>query len=252
MDKILAHKTILITGGSSQLGKAFTQKALSEGAHVLATYHSNKEELSSLKGEFLKTYQVDLANNDAVQEFINQIKAEHKELDILIHNAAAVRDHTIKNMSEEDWEAVLSADLKAPFLLTKGFYPLLSKRAQRARKEGVGRPKVFMITSRVALQGGFGVSNYAAAKAGLIGLTRSMAQELGKRKVLVNAINPGFMKSNMTKDLPEAVIQRNLEASPLEEWSNPEEVADFLVYLCSDKMSQVTGQVFNFESRKIS
>lgn len=108
-----------------------------------------------------------------------------------------------------------------------------------------------MITSRVALQGGFGCANYAAAKAGLIALARSLAQELGKKNILVNAVNPGFMKSRLTEGLPEGVIQKNLADSPLHRFSDPEEVADFLVYLCSDQMTQVTGQVLHFESRKI-
>lgn len=104
--------------------------------------------------------------------------------------------------------------------------------------------------SRVGLQGGYGVSNYAASKAGLIAFTKSLAQEIGRRNILVNAINPGFMKSGMTEGLPSAVIERNLKESLIGNYSNPEEVADFMVYLCSDKMKQVNGQILHFESRR--
>lgn len=111
--------------------------------------------------------------------------------------------------------------------------------------------KILFITSRAAVVGSFGISNYAAAKAGLIGLAKSLALELGKKNILVNAVNPGFMKSRMTENLPEEVLQKNLEASPVGRYSDPEEVADFLVYLSSDAMTQVTGQVLHFESRQI-
>ena len=177
-----------------------------------------------------------------------------EHLDVLIHNAAIVRDRTIQNLTEEDWDQVMTGNLKAPYLLTKELMAILFQRKKKNtpmnENEKSVASKIFFLTSRVGFQGGYGVSNYAASKAGLVAMTKSLAQELGKRNVLVNAINPGFMKSKMTKNLPENVIQGNLLVSPIARFSDPEEVADFMIYLCSDQMTQVTGQVFSFESRK--
>lgn len=218
------------------------RRAVSEGAQVFFTFNQSSALAGELQKLGAKGFALDLSKTFAIDEFAKTLKAEAGNLDAVIHNAAAVRDHTIQNLTEEDWDYVMAVDLKAPYYLTKKLLSLLFKSELS---------KIFMITSRAAIQGGFGISNYAAAKAGLIGLTKSMAQELGKKNILVNAVNPGFMKSRMTETLPEPVIQAHLAASPIAAHSEPAEVADFLVYLCSDQMKGVTGQVFHFESRKI-
>ena len=243
LEKTLSEKIILITGGTSRLGTAFVRCALVLGARVFFTYHKSVSQAQTLTGEGAEGFPLDLADMRAIDQFAKMFKEKVPALDILIHNAALVLDHTIQNLSEEEWDLVLTVDLKAPYYLTKKLLPLLFKKTPA---------KIFMITSRVALAGGFGVSNYAAAKAGLIGLTRSLAAELGKKQILVNAVNPGFMKSRMTENLPEETFRRNLEASPLNRFSEPGEVAEFLAFLCSDRMTQVTGQVFYYDSRKMS
>lgn len=240
----LQDKTILITGGTSVLGQAFVFKALEQGARVFFTYFQNEERAKTLREKGGFGFSLDFADTSAIDIFSKAFKAEAKTLDVLIHNAAAVRDHTIQNLTEEEWDHVMAVDLKAPYYLTQKLMPLLFK-------ETAAPKKIFMITSRAAIQGGIGISNYAAAKAGLIGLTKSLAQELGKKRILVNAVNPGFMKSQMTVDLPLEVLTKNIEASPLGIYSNPGEVADFLVYLASDAMTQITGQILHAESRKI-
>lgn len=255
---ILENKTLLVTGGTSALGRATVQKAVRAGAKVFFTYHQNQKQADALQVLGAEGYALDLSSTKAMDEFVNQFKSKIERLDILIHNAAAVRDHTLQNLSEEDWDFVMAVDLKAPYYLTKKLLPLLFKTKRGQTQKGpfgsdslkIGS-KIFFITSRAAITGGFGISNYAAAKAGLIGLTKSLAQELGKKQILVNAVNPGFMISGMTKDLPENVLKQHLDFSPLTRYSDPEEVAEFLVYLSSDKMTQVTGQIFHFESRKI-
>jgi len=143
-------------------------------------------------------------------------------------------------MTEQEWDAVLGVNLKAPFYMTRKLLPLLMRKAPS---------KVFMMVSRAGLSGLSGAANYAASKGGLIAMTKTLAKELGRKKILVNGVNPGFMESSMTENLSEKTLQRNLEESPLKSFSDPEEVADFLVYLSSDRMRQVTGQVFHFESR---
>ena len=226
------------------------RKALKAGAQVFFSYHQDKtlsEELIQLGAV---GFSLDLSQSSQIIETAKKLREKIEHVDILIHNAALTRDRTLQNLTADDWDTVLNVDLKAPYLLTKELMPLLFLRKSKDKNVKIPATKIFFITSRVAFGGGIGISNYAAAKAGLIGLTKSLAQELGKRNILVNAVNPGFMKSKMTAGLPEAVIQANLDMSPLSRISSPEEVADFLVYLSSDNMQQVTGQVFSFESRK--
>lgn len=248
----LSGKTLLITGGTSRLGQAFVRKAAAAGGRVFFTYYQNQTDAEALKNAGAEGFQLDLSDSQKCEEFCAEFKTKVDHLDVLIHNAAAIADHTIQNLSEGDWDKVLTVNLKAPYLLTKKLMSLLFRRKNKGVEE-TSKPasKIFMITSRVAVLGGFGVSNYAASKAGLIGLMKSLAQELGKKQVLVNALNPGFMKSRMTEALPEDVLMRNREASPLNRYSDPEEVAEFLVYLSSDAMTQVSGQTLHFESRKL-
>lgn len=242
MDAQLTGKHILITGGTGALGAAFVKKALKQGATVYFTYVSSRSVAEDLMRAGAKGFQLDLADMRAIDEFAGALKKETKILDVLIHNAALTRDKTIQNLTEEDWDAVLNVNLKAPYYLTKKLLSLLFKAPVS---------KIIMLVSRLAVTGGYGASQYAASKAGLIGLTKSLAAELGEKKVLVNALNPGFMESRMTKDLPGAVFEANKEASAIHEFSNPEHVADFMIYLCSGAMNQITGQVFHMDSRKI-
>jgi len=150
-------------------------------------------------------------------------------------------DALLQNMTEEAWDRVMRVNLRAPWFLTKKLLAPLFK-AQPG--------KIFFIVSQTALRGIFGASNYAASKAALVALSRSVAQEYGRKKVLANCVNPGFMKSAMTERLPAEVFEKNIQASLLGRASDPAEVAKFLVYLSSDQMTQVTGQLFHYESRK--
>jgi 3-oxoacyl-[acyl-carrier protein] reductase len=134
----------------------------------------------------------------------------------------------------------MQVNLKAPFYLTQKLLPLLLRKPPS---------KVFTLVSRAGLSGLAGAANYAASKGGLIAMTKTLARELGRKKILVNAVNPGFMRSSITANVPQETLQRNLEESPLKTFSDPEEGADFLLFLSSDQMRQVTGQVFHFESR---
>lgn len=242
MEKILSGKKILITGGTSALGSAFVRRALDAGAEVFFTYHQNEVRAKELKSLGAQGFPLDLSDGNAIDLFQKEFRLKTKLLHVLIHNAALTRDATLQNMKEEEWEEVLSVNLKAPYLLTKKLLSLLFK---------VKQSKIFFIVSRAALQGIFGAANYAASKGGLVALAKSLAQELGRKDILVNGVNPGFMKSRMTESLPPEVIEKNIRESALARLSDPDEVARFLVYLSSDHMTQVSGQVFQYESRKI-
>ncbi len=246
-----SQKKILITGGTSTLGQAFVRKALQDGCEVYFTYYQNRDAASRLKEAGAWGFPLNLLDSEAIRDFPKLLASKTSTLDILIHNAALVRDRTIERLSEADWDEVMAVNLKAPFCLTRQLLSFLEKKKSSKISENrtPSWSKIFMMTSRAAWKGGIGISNYAASKAGMIGLMKSLAQELGGKGILVNAVNPGFMKSQMTADLPPEVLERHLAESALSRYSEPEEVAGFLAYLCSEEMSQVTGQVFNFESR---
>ena len=239
---MLGQKNILITGGTSALGSAFVRKALEARAAVFFTYFQNESKAKELVTLGAQGFRLNLASPQEIDSFQKEFRSKVKVLHVLIHNAAATRDATVSNMEESAWDEVLNVNLKAPYLLTKKLLSPLFK---------ADPAKIFFITSRGALHGIFGASNYAASKAALIGLAKSLAQELGRKNILVNCVNPGFMKSRMTEPLPEAVTQKNIQESVLGKISSPGEVADFLVYLSSDRMTQVSGQIFHYESRKI-
>lgn len=240
MEPSLKDKTILITGGTSPLGQAFVRKAVQSGARILFTYFKSSGIAEELEQSGARGFALDLADTQAIESFAATLRETMESLDVLIHNAAATADAFIEKMSEREWDAVLRVNLKAPFYLTQKLLPLLLRKTPS---------KVFTLVSRAGLSGLAGAANYAASKGGLIAMTKTLAKELGRKKILVNAVNPGFMRSAMTAKVPEEVLRKNLEDSPLKTFSDPEEVAEFLIYLSSDRMRQVTGQVFHFESR---
>lgn len=242
MNNILAGKIILVTGGTGELGRALVEKTALAGARVFFTYRENSAAAYKLQALGASGFQSDFSDPFSIEDFLRCFRERTDRLDVLIHNAAAVKDSPLLDMDEKAWDYVLNVNLKAPFYLTRELLPLLFK---------AGAAKIFMLTSRMAYLGGRAASNYAAAKAGLIGLVKSLARELGPQGVLVNAVNPGFMISGMTRDIPQRVREMHRNESPLGIFSDPGEVAEFLTGLCSDRMKQVTGQIFNFESRNI-
>jgi 3-oxoacyl-[acyl-carrier protein] reductase len=233
-------KIILITGGTSRLGQAFIRKAARQNAHVFFTYFKSAGIARELEQTGAQGFPLDLASARAIDAFAAAFEEKAGALDILIHNAAATADAFIEKMSEKQWDDVLRVNLRAPFYLTQKLLPLLLRKTPS---------KVFTLVSRAGLSGLAGAANYAASKGGLIAMTKTLAKELGRKKILVNAVNPGFMRSSMTASVPKEILQKNLEESPLKTFSDPEEVADFLIFLSSDRVRRVTGQVFHFESR---
>ena len=240
MELPLQGKTLLITGGTSRLGQAVVQKASQQGARVFFTYFHSTALAQGLEQTGAQGFAVDLADVKAIDAFAQVFREKVEFLDVLIHNAAATADALIEKMSEKEWEDVMRVNLKAPFYLTQKLLPLLLRKTPS---------KVFTLVSRAGLSGLAGAANYAASKGGLISMTKTLARELGRKKILVNAVNPGFMQSSITASVPQEILQENLEESPLKTFSDPGEVADFLLFLSSDRMRQVTGQVFHFESR---
>lgn len=242
MDITLSGKQILITGGTSALGRMFVKQALKEGASVFFTYHRNDALAVELKKLGAKGFSADLSKRDEIERLGEKIKAETKSLDGLIHNAAIVRDRTIQNMSEAEWDEVIAVNLTAVYDLTKRMLPLLLKSPCA---------KIVTLISRIGLHGSFGQVNYAASKGGLIAMTKTLAKELGRKNILVNGVNPGFMKSAMTSKLPEEIFEKNIKMSAISKISDPERTSEFLIYLLSDRFPLATGQIFHLDSREV-
>lgn len=237
----LGGKTILITGGTSVLGREIAGRALRENARVLFTYFQNEALAGELRRKGAQGFRLDLTRRKDVLRFGEEMEKEISLLDALVLNAGLVRDHAIVNLSEDEFDGVIEADLTANFLLAKKLLPYLFRS---------GQGKILAVTSRAGVQGGVGEANYAAAKAGLNAFIKTLAVEAGREGVLANAVAPGFMMSRMTESLPEEVHERHRQESVLGCFQEPGEIADFVIYLLSDLVKHVSGQIFHWDSRR--
>ena len=239
---MLKGKTALVTGASRGIGEAIAIELAKNNADVIINYYYDKEEAQKVVERVKKhgvnslAVKADVSNFDEVKQMSTTIQKNFGKVDILVNNAGIVKDRTLKNMTLEEWNAVINTNLTGVFCVTKLILPLM--------KEG-GR--IINISSIVGLYGNFGQTNYAAAKAGIIGFTKSLAKELGKNKITVNAIAPGFVKTSMTKDMP--LFKKKLinYMIPLKEEAEPEDIANVVAFLASGKSRYVTGAVINVD-----
>lgn len=238
----LAGKTALVTGASRGIGRSIALLLAERGADVVINYAGNTEaaektvadiEALGRKAMMIKT---DVADTEACKAMIDKVVEEFGKIDILVNNAGITKDTLLMRMSEEDWDAVLTTNLKSVFNCTKAAVKYMMK--QRS-----GR--IVNISSVVGAMGNAGQANYAAAKAGMLGFTKSVARETAKRGITVNAIAPGFIATDMTAVLPEKVVQ-NLQASiPMGRLGDPEDIAKAAVFLVSDDAAYITGQTLH-------
>lgn len=235
----LDGKIAIVTGAARGIGQAIAVKLASEGADIALCdvekdWLTETAGLIAAKGRRAECYAVDVGHGAAVQTAVDQIVETFGKIDILINNAGITRDTLLIRMSEEDWDKVLQVNLKGAFLFTKAVARLMMKQRAGA---------IVNVASIIGLIGNAGQCNYAASKAGLIALTKSVAKELGARNVRANAVAPGFIKTKMTEKLTEDVQKKMMEAIPLGRFGLPEDVANVVLFLASDAAAYVTGQV---------
>lgn len=240
----LLDKTAIVTGGSRGIGKAIALKLAEKGANIVVNYTSNSNKAEEVVNEIKKmgkeamAVKADVSNPDDVKNLVKETEKKFSSIDILINNAGITRDTLLIRMKEDDWDKVMSVNLKGTFLCTK----LVGKKMMKQRSGNIVN-----IASVVGIIGNAGQANYSASKAGIIGFTKSTAKELSSRGINVNAVAPGFIETEMTKKLSEEVIQNYAKNIPLGKMGKPEDVANVVSFLCSEEASYITGQVINVD-----
>lgn len=238
----LEGKIAIVTGASRGIGRAIALNLAAAGANIVAVYQQNKEKADELAqeieplGRTCLTVKADVSVEDEVNALIDQTITQFGKIDILVNNAGMTKDGLIMRMKTEDWHSVLNVNLSGMFYALKAVTkPMMKQRSG----------KIVFITSIIGLTGNAGQANYAAAKAGVIGLMKSAAKEFASRGIQVNAVAPGFIDTDMTKGLNDEVKNTYLEQIPLKRFGRVEDVAEAVKFLVSEKADYITGQVLH-------
>lgn len=241
---MLEGKVALVTGAAKGIGKAIALALAADGAAVIVNYNGSKdraeqtvEKIKALGADAI-AYQCNVADTKAVDDMIKEIIRIYGRLDILVNNAGITRDNLIMKMTEEDFDAVINANLKGCFNTIKAV-------SRQMLKQRSGR--IINITSVSGILGNAGQANYAASKAGIIGLTKTMARELASRGITVNAVAPGFVDTDMTQTLSDSIKAAATAQIPLGHFGRPEDIASMAAYLASEKASYITGQIISVD-----
>jgi 3-oxoacyl-[acyl-carrier protein] reductase len=242
--KPFANKVALVTGSARGIGRAIAETLASRGASVviadvraeLAT--ATAQEIAASFGQRTLAVAVDVVNSDSVKSMVDRVLAEFGHIDILVNNAGITRDNLIMRMEEADWDLVLNINLKGAFNCSKAVVrPMMKQRSGR----------IVNIASVSGLAGQAGQANYSSSKAGLIGMTKALARELGSRQITVNAVAPGFIPTDLTKDLPTELKDASLKMIPLGRWGSTQDIASAVAFLASDEAAYITGHVLSVD-----
>ena len=243
---MLSNQTAIVTGGTRGIGKQIAATFVQRGASV-AIFGTNEargqqaaEELEKLakEGQKVAFYQVDVGNFDQTASSIEQVFQDFGHVDILVNNAGITRDNLLMRLSEEDWEGVITTNLKSVFNTCRAVIrPMMKAR----------RGKIINITSVVGLMGNAGQTNYAASKSGMIGFSKSLAKEMAARNICINCIAPGFIETDMTDALNEKQKEAILGQIPMQKLGHPEDIANAAVFLASSMSNYITGQVLTVD-----
>jgi 3-oxoacyl-[acyl-carrier protein] reductase len=240
----LTNKVALVTGGGRGIGRAIAQILAQQGAQVVVNYRANEkaaqETVASIQnaGGIALAIQADVRSQEQVTGMVDRVVDEFGQLDILVNNAGITRDTLLIRMKEADWDLVLDTCLKGTFHCTKA----VQRQMMRQR---YGR--IISITSVAGLAGNAGQANYAAAKAAIVGFTKSVAKEVGSRGITVNAVAPGFIPTDLTADLPERILEEAEARSALKRNGTPQDVANAVAFLASDAAAFITGQTLSVD-----
>jgi 3-oxoacyl-[acyl-carrier protein] reductase len=242
--RVLADKVALVTGASRGIGRAIALELSRLGANVVVNYHGNEarasEVVSQLEAQGSRAVAIaaDVSNGEDVEKLFNTASSTLGPVQILVNNAGITRDNLLLRLSEADWDSVLDTNLKSAYLCSKA-----AVRTMLRAREG----NIVNIASVVALMGNPGQANYTAAKGGLIALTKTLARELGSRNIRVNVIAPGFVETDMTRDLSPEARQQLVDRIILKRLGEPEDIAAAVGFLCSPAARYITGQLFNVD-----
>jgi len=235
----MKNKVVLITGASGGIGKAITKKFATAGAKValndIAPAEENLKKLAEELGS--RYFLADVSKLEEVEKMVENIQKEFGRLDVLVNNAGITQDRTLAKMTKEEWQKVIDIDLTGVFNCSKAVLPLII----------ANQGKIVNISSLVGQRGNFGQTNYAAAKAGIIGFTKALSKEVGRFGVTVNAIAPGFIETRLTENLPPELKETIKKFTPLGRFGKPEEIANLIFFLASEEASFITGAVINID-----
>ena len=241
---LLENKTAIITGATRGIGRGIALEFARQGANIAFTYNSSVDAANTLEQELnvlgikAKGYQSNAAEFDKAQELAKNVLEEFGTIDILVNNAGITKDNLLMRISEEDFDQVIEVNLKSVFNVTKAVIrPMMKQRAG----------SIINMSSVVGLKGNAGQTNYAASKAGIVGFSKSVALELGSRNIRSNVIAPGFIETEMTANLDEAVVQGWRDSIPLKRGGSPKDIANACVFLASDMSSYITGQTLSVD-----
>ena len=242
--KLLDGKNILITGGSRGIGKSIVEVLFNNGANIGFTFSSSESAANEIAKNLNSSsqkciaYKSDASKLDQCEKLVESFLNDFETIDVLINNAGITKDNLLMRMSEDDFEKVMEVNLKSVFNMTKACQRVFLKNRKGS---------IINMSSVVGVKGNAGQSNYAASKAGIIGFSKSIAQELGSRSIRCNVIAPGFIKTEMTDNLSDSVIESWTENIPLKRPGESNDVANLCLFLASDLSSYITGQVINVD-----